>query len=978
MPTNHTGTGLKRTVLSVALSLCIAGTVYAQSSTGSIFGQAEAGATVTIENIDTGSSRTITAGADGRFRLPQLQTGNYRVSSNGQVEQVAVRVGSGSQVNFGGGTDGDVQELGETVVTGVAASGIDVSSVESNTVFTKAEIDRLPVALDVSNVALLAPGTVQGDSGFGNLVSFGGASVAENGYYINGFDVTNIRKFISFATLPYDAIAEQQIKNGGYGAEYGRSLGGVISIVTQRGTNDFHFGGSAYWAPDALRGEYADSENAFGNRYGTYQSSDEFNELTYDAWGSGPIIKDKLFFFALAEGRGNEFDYYGREGSTKVSNNSPNAILKLDWNITDNHLLEFTGIWNKSEQSRKRYSNPSGQEYTGEHGTLSNEVTREYGGNVLIGKYTGYLTDSFTVSAMFGQLENTNNYDGESLPGYDCPSVYDTRDNTWRRRGCWASGQFTIRDPNFGPDLDKREAVRLDAEWVVGDHFIRFGYDAENFNSSHAGRQYSGGVYWRYFVASDGTQRVRRRIYETQSADFDVKNQAFYLEDNWQVTDNLMLYLGLRSEGFENLNGNGQTFVKADNLFAPRLGFSWDVNGDSSMKVFGNAGRYYIPIAANTNIRASGWEYFSEAFFNYESIDDRTWAPTGLVQVGETSVNGSRTPPNAQTVADTKLEPMYQDEFILGIQKEIAYGWTAGVKGVYRELKNGMEDYCSHQPFLDWARDNGHDNFDPDTMAGCFVLNPGRDVNIAMDLNNDGNLTEVTVPARYLGLPEVERYYRALELMLGYNGSDDWGFTGSYTWARSYGNYEGYVNSTLEQDDAGLVQDFDHARFEDGAYGYLPNDRRHTFKLNGFLNVTDEITLSSAAYLQSGRPVSCNGYLPLDGLGIDRGSLSLYGASSFYCLDENGNQMLTNRGQYGRTPWVGNLDLGISYRPNWADDKLLLKMDVFNALDSSQVTEYNETGVRRVQGELLPNPNFLLPTGYQSPRAVRFTVRYKW
>ncbi len=92
------------------------------------------------------------------------------------------------------------------------------------------------MARDINAIAILAPGVVRGDPdlGGGSLPSFAGASVAENGYYINGFDVTNIRNFLSYSNLPFEAIGAQQVKSGGYGAEYGRSLGGVISIVTKR------------------------------------------------------------------------------------------------------------------------------------------------------------------------------------------------------------------------------------------------------------------------------------------------------------------------------------------------------------------------------------------------------------------------------------------------------------------------------------------------------------------------------------------------------------------------------------------------------------------------------------------------------------------------------------------------------------------------------------------------------------------------
>jgi hypothetical protein len=73
---------------------------------------------------------------------------------------------------------------------------------------------RSRVARDTTSVALLAPGTVRGDGAFGNLASFGGSSVAENQYYINGFNVTNSFRSLNFSKVPFEGIAEQQVKTG--------------------------------------------------------------------------------------------------------------------------------------------------------------------------------------------------------------------------------------------------------------------------------------------------------------------------------------------------------------------------------------------------------------------------------------------------------------------------------------------------------------------------------------------------------------------------------------------------------------------------------------------------------------------------------------------------------------------------------------------------------------------------------------------
>lgn len=100
MTSNYLAEGLKRSALTVALGLCFVGGVQAQSSVGSIFGQAKANESVAVTSVDTGASRTITAGADGRFTFSQLPPGRYSVVSNGVTRNVEVKVGAGSSVSF--------------------------------------------------------------------------------------------------------------------------------------------------------------------------------------------------------------------------------------------------------------------------------------------------------------------------------------------------------------------------------------------------------------------------------------------------------------------------------------------------------------------------------------------------------------------------------------------------------------------------------------------------------------------------------------------------------------------------------------------------------------------------------------------------------------------------------------------------------------------------------------------------------------
>ena len=232
---------------------CLCGPAVAQTNAaGAITGHAAAGDTITITNPYTGLSRTITVGADGNYRFSALPTGDYTVSRNGSAtRETSVNVGTASNVDFISGS----ASLGTVTVVGNSqVNPIDVSSVESTTILTAEQITKIPVARDATSVALLAPGTVRGDAAFGNLASFGGSSVAENQYYLNGFNITNSFQNLNFVQVPFEAIAEQQVKTGGYGAEFGRSTGGVINQITKRGGNEFHAGGNIFYSPASLDG----------------------------------------------------------------------------------------------------------------------------------------------------------------------------------------------------------------------------------------------------------------------------------------------------------------------------------------------------------------------------------------------------------------------------------------------------------------------------------------------------------------------------------------------------------------------------------------------------------------------------------------------------------------------------------------------------------------------------------------------------
>ena len=986
-----------RTVLSVAVGLLVGSAAFAQKSEGTIYGTAKAGTAVTITSMDTGAKRQVQADAAGNFVLPLLSPGDYHLESGDVKKQVVVAIGSGTRVNLTA-PDAPVDFLialeGVSVVAKRERPAIDVSSQESNTVFTAEQIQQLPVSRAVNAVAQLAPGVVKAGTGYGDMPSFGGASVAENGYYINGFDVTNIRNFLAYADLPFEAIGQQQIKTGGFGVEYGRSMGGIISLATKQGTNEWRGGLSLSYVPSSSNTspDVMNREPTAAGTYWLFNSPQRSQSLVSNFYLGGPLIADKLFGFALLESPSRTYDVYNQSASYTATQNKPNGLVKLDFLPLDGHKLEYTYINNKKQTDYLDYTSATAYSTTHDGSAGASSLTE--GGLVYILKYSAYLTDDLSISALAGNVE----YQNPSTSGYrvsarNCPRV---RDVNGANLGCWVPPGFGVgyaRDasaPAF--DMDNRDAFRVDLEYNLASHRIRAGIDSQTFTSTQGGgAYYSGGYFYRYRVlagtslntvaTSAGTPYAEEYVYNTTTGSYKVQNTAKYIEDSWQVTPKLMLYGGLRWESFDNRNGDGASFVKANDLLAPRGGFSFDANGDSTLKIFGNYGRYYIPVASNTNVRMTQGELYQVTYYTYTGRDGTTKAPVGKTQVGPVvNLGADGSLPNPASIADQNLSPMSQDELIIGFQQAIAKGWTGGVKYTRRMVNNGMDDYCDHTALASYIKTNVYSGF-VDNLPSCILINPGRPITIAVDLKDDGKLSNVTIPNEATGLVTYTREYNALELSIVKEFDGKWGGAASYTLSRSVGTAEGYVNSTIQQTDAGVSQDFDFGKLSDGSNGPLPNQHQHALKIYGAMSLTDNIRLGLNFSAISGRPLSRIGFVPSDSGGVSQGYST---ASSYYYLDSSGKTVLGQRGDQGETEWVKQLDLQLAYSEKLSkNEKYTVQLDVFNVLNFQAVTDVNQTNdysratttVGQV-GQL--SQNYGLPLAYQAPRAIRISARYEF
>lgn len=970
-----------RSAIAVAAGvLFAAGVAHAQQSAGSISVRATKGAVVVIENKQIGVTRQVKADADGAVQISQLPSGSYTVtvtSVDGKKESTIVNVlaGEGAVASFG--------SLQRVVIAGQGIRSLDVKSTESAQTLTKATIDRIPVIKDVTAVTLLAPGAVEGDgrigqtgSRGGNVPSLGGASPAENAYYINGFNVTNIVNGVAFNQVPFEAIAEHQVKTGGYGAEFGRSLGGVISVNTKRGTNEWHGGASLSVSPSSLSGSSVYSEkNATTGEWELKNRPGGTDETKVNLWGGGPIIKDQLFFFGLLQGNKTNGEVFGVDRQTQKKNDTPQYLVKVDWNLNKSNLIELTAFSDKTKDKIWTWKSP--EKYGGPRGDYVGSEVYTYGGDNQILKWTSWITDDFNIAAMYG----SGNYSRSSdISSASCPFVRDDRVSPRISYGCWTATSITL--PNAH---DKRTAFRLDAEYTLGKHQLRAGLDSEEY-SVVDGTVYPGTTRYQIKNLKAGSKLSNGYVNDTGSTlsyveartfrnggTFLTKNSAWYVEDNFQVTKDVLVNAGIRNEQFTNNNANGTPFIDIKNTWAPRFGASWDVSGKGDLKVYGNLGRYYIPVYANTNVRLAGSETDYRDFYAYGgSVGPLPHqVPVLGAQLGSRLNTSTGETPNPLSVVDPNIKPMHQDELILGIQKALSNGWSVGVKYTHRKLQDAMDDICNDEGPTIWAQNNGY-TADQAAAIGsaighCFLYNAGRNLTANVDLDGTGTLTPVRIPAAALQMPEPKRNYDAIELTFERAWDKKWSLQGSYVYARSRGNTEGYVKSDIGQDDAGISQDFDYPGLMEGSYGNLPNDRRHTLKLFGSLALTDEWRLGGSFVAKSGRPKNCFGYYAGS---TDSVSIA-YGAASFYC-----DGKLVPRGSLGRLQWTQEVNLQATYTPNWQKG-LTFTVDALNIFNNRGIRGIQETGEFGISS---PDPSYGQPIAdsLQKARSIRFTAMYEF
>ena len=1028
--------GLSALLMSFAL---FAGSAFAQTTTtGSIegtvsdpTGAAVAGVTVTATR-QGGRSATATTNEEGFFRLPALEPGTYVVSvasekgfAKFEQSNVPVNLSKISTVTI----QLSPQGAAETVtVTAGGGAGIDVTQNTTGTNVTTEQFSNFPTQRTVQSLYSIAPTVTRSglrdSSGRERDPSVAGSSGPENNYILDGVTVTDPAFGGSGANLPFEFVQELEIKTGAYGADIGKSTGGVFNVITKSGTNEFHGDAFAYFVAKSFVREVKSSAIP---RIGA--AANGYSEIDAGFDIGGPIVKDKLFFFGAfnPQRRKNFFltQTFLQEVENKVT--TPFYAGKLTWTPTQSHQFTFSTFADYTKQEGHLFG------FSGFGANLNSfRGTTETGGSNyafrlnstfnpnFIGEFSAGL--HFQRANTIPELDETFIVDrfavlrgGSILPVTETSVVAANGLRLAFVEGTGGTVQRNFVRGGFGlksqQDRDRIEfAARMQNIW--GKHTIKWGFEFGE-NKYRIDTRSTGATL--NFGSADhpaGPNRIENRFAIcARTSTTTITCPSASRVTNVQLlinagqapagvttavlgavttnpTNPFLLLDVVRSRDF-SLDTDGEfTTTRTESFYVQEdwkatrnlqvnLGLRWDFQ-----QAYGLGGGTYLTLndfVSNTQPRVGfSWDFLGEGnskfFMNYARfvetpipLDVNVRAGTDTIQNDYNSnlsrLNGAA---GATVLVAFGNLGAHATPFDTGLKPQSVDEFTAGLEWSPR----GFRDLTLGFRGIYRAQDEVIEDGSFDDGGTYFLFNPGRRGTGNFTTTEDLACQDPTIgcfgPAR--------RYYRALEVTATKRFSNNYHFIASYVFSSLIGNYEGLFRNDNGQSDPNITSLFDLVSLLNGLYGRLPNDRPHQLKFDGGYQWPFKLMTSASFRAQSGVPF--NALVPHP----------LYGDNEGFCIPglscvPRGTAInpLTGR---NRTPTTYNVDFGAYYPIALGEGKQLrLQLDWFNVFNNQRAIREDETLlINSGAPGITPVSNPFYGTGqiFQFPSALRLGVKFQF
>lgn len=1015
---------LKWSALFLLCAAVAAVAVFAQSTGGGLqgkvtdaSGQPVIGATIKVTGAALQGFQGAATDINGEYRIPFLPVGkNYTVQVEAQGFNSVVR--SGIDIPLGTTISLPFQlGQGTSTITVVGqAPIIDTKKTETGATISDTLINNIPQnSRDSSGVALMAPGVVNSGAGSNNP-AINGSSGLENSYIVNGMETVSTGFGTNRISMNFDFLEATEVKTGGIDAEYGGAMGGVVNSITKSGGNEFHGGLFYYYFSDRLQAQQTSFANA-------PQVTPLTGFTSYDIGGflGGYIIKDKLWFFVNYD-YNHETDNYSASatddyvllngqagyswanaGGFQDTTKDPQYAAKLTWNISQNHKLGLTFFGDRNDFNGFANLNnpyPDSSPYT--------SYVHNYGVNL---QWNATWTPKFFTEVMAGTRRTWSGttpssvgaanymyyyrYGASQFGGYQVLPVTGgyTGNPDIPRQVDLTSWLPSLGFGSYNTRKDYNDQIRAKATLLfnaLGRHELSFGvqyYDItfnQHFGYTGAtlrqndpyspgyGLQTTEGAVVRWSVAGTPTGWLFRFAswFDNQNKDTDQKYNAYWAQDNWNLSDYFMVKLGLRWDSFDMTGsptarvvndpyygGTGPAAVeyqpikhfKCDDMVAPRVGFTWDIAHNGKSKLYGFYGRYYQRVSNDLAIRALSGELGASIY----TFDAYNTMPYYTSISGYSGTYLQQYPGGPYT---DKLHGAYNNEWILGFQYEVAADLTMGARVIYRDLGRTIEDIS-----MDGA--NTYVVTNPDYWTNMWIPSGGYTLYEAYLPYYGPGIGNPFYEFRDMGanrymFPKPIRRYTALELTIDKRMSNHWQLGGSYVLSRLEGNYEGAYSNDNGQVDPFISSKYDIPEGMVNSYGLLPDDHTHNLKVYGTYSFDWGLDLSAFFHLASGTPINKYGALISQvGYGI-------------------GERLCEPRGSGGRTPTIWSLDVGAQYNMKLFKTSLGFRVDIFNITNEQRVNAVDEVWTGDNISNAKENDKWGMPISTQAPRSVRLALRW--
>lgn len=948
---------------AIAIVAAVTGSLAFAQTTGDITGTvsdssgaALPGVTCTATSPSLQGSRSTITNNSGGYRISTLPPGTYKVSCGlagfATTERTAiVSLGSTATVN----QSLQISQKEEIVVSGQAPV-VDTSNTTTGSNYSAKVMEKLPLGRNYANVVKMQPGVNEdtGDQqGRGLALSIYGSTSAENVFVIDGVNTNSVVRGVQGKVINNEFIQEVEVKTGGYQAEYGRSTGGIINVITKSGGNEFHGDVFGNLSPTSFR---TNQRHEAGDKFNT--TFDDVKDLDYGADLGGFIVKDRLWFFTAYDRVDNQRDRVPKDSPSvndqhfQELDNYNLFSGKLTWNIVQGSTLVGTYFRDPEVRDGAVFT-PTGTDpnsFAGRQDIGSEDWAGRF--NQLFGSF-GVLTlqysrhnDQFRFKPLdptrAGIQDRTVAADYPNYPvfvGFGAVPGYRLNNEGQRKE---YTGNFTAYFGNnelkFGGDYI--DAVTTDNSFYTGQQRVRVYNCSANPDSSSfcpAGE----GVSFTNYLGQPKRVYFQHAYYTDSSTGFaqlPFANSAppstgwsAFIQDSWRITPRLTLNAGVRYDTEQIKNGLEETVIDLKDEWQPRIGVVYDWKGDGSTKLYASAGRFYYAIPNDLNVRVYGAQ-FTRITWNYSGpTSAHEEPPAGGYSITQGGP-GTGPPKRASLIQGAADEPVdqgikgqYQDELTLGSEMALTPTFAVGVKGMYRKLGRAIEDRCDL------------DGGDPINQGStCAMVNPGKGgLWGSGDFPWCDNAGDAFVSPTYgqcfasgtPPIPAASRKFTGIEFTARKTFSQNLWAQASYVYSKLKGNYDGAVRVASGQTDPGINADYDYYLFARNGNGRLYLDRPHQARLDAVYTAPFGLNVGIGAYYRSGPPVSRYGWY------------NVFYPDLLHLVQRGNDTAVSN----GRLTGQYEANLSVGYTFNVGPVSITPAIYVFNVLNRQGVTDVEES-----------------------------------